>query len=316
LAAGALNTALAANLVHGSGYFTIAALQIPALTFKAKLCTVSGCGSGTVVTLASITTAATVAATNNGWNLQLMAGTATAGATGNLWVHGAPGLTVDIGALPGSAATPYTDLNTAVSSNIDLTAALFLDFTVATSTGNAGNSFTQDIAEVLPQGAGGGGGGGGGGGTPFITAVTSCTPRNNFSDAVGMAFTIVTPVTVQSLGRYILSGNSQVHGMFIYYNDGSNHPTVLATASVDASTGTPNTFLYSNLKAPVVLPVVTAGAYYTLVSVETSGGDSWCDNNGTISITGVATGVTTAIKGLVGVPGTSPYVPTNFKYTL
>ena len=52
LAAGALNTALAANLVHGSGYFTIAALQIPALTFKAKLCTVSGCGSGTVVTLA------------------------------------------------------------------------------------------------------------------------------------------------------------------------------------------------------------------------------------------------------------------------
>jgi hypothetical protein len=47
-----------------------------------------------------------------------------------------------------------------VSSNIDLTAALFVDFTVATSTGSAGNSITQDIAEVLPQGAGGGGGGG------------------------------------------------------------------------------------------------------------------------------------------------------------
>ena len=163
LTAGALNTLLAANLIHGSGYFTIAALQIPAITFKAKLCTVSGCGSGTVVTLASITSAATVAATNNGWNLQLMAGTSTVGATGNLWVHGAPGLTVDIGALPGTAATPYTDLNTAVSSNIDLTAALYLDFTVATSAGNVGNSVTQDIAEVLPQGAGGGGGGGGGG---------------------------------------------------------------------------------------------------------------------------------------------------------
>jgi hypothetical protein len=160
LTAGALNTVKAANLIHGSGRFTIAALQTPTLTFKAKLCTVSGCGSGTVVTLATITSGATLASTDQGWNLQLMAGTSASGTTGNLWVHGAPGLTVDIGALPGSAATPYTDTNTAVSGNIDLTAALFVDFTVATSSGNAGNSITQDIAEVLPQGAGGGGGGG------------------------------------------------------------------------------------------------------------------------------------------------------------
>jgi len=162
LSAGVLNTLKAANIFHGSGRFTIAVAQTPTLTFKAKLCTVSGCGSGTVVTLATITSGATVAATSNGWNLQLMVGTSAIGATGNLWVHGAPGLTVDIGALPGSAATPYTDLNTAVSANIDLTAALFVDFTAATSTGNAGNLITQDIAEVLPQGAGGGGGGGGG----------------------------------------------------------------------------------------------------------------------------------------------------------
>jgi hypothetical protein len=158
LTAGALNTLLAANLIHGSGYFTIAALQTPTLRFKAKLCTVSGCASGTVVTLASITSGATVAATNNGWNLQLMAGTSATGATGTLTVHGAPGLVLDLGALTGTAATPYTDLNTGVSSTIDLTAALFLDFTVATSAGNAGNSFTENIAEVLPQGAGGGGG--------------------------------------------------------------------------------------------------------------------------------------------------------------
>jgi len=159
LTAGALNTVLAANLIHGSGRFTTAALQTPTLTFKALLCTVSGCGSGTVVTLATITSDATLASsTNQGWNLQLMAGTSASGATGNLWVHGAPGLTVDIGALPGNAATPYTDTNTAVSSNIDLTAALFVDFTVATSTGSTGNSITQDMAEVLPQGAGGGGG--------------------------------------------------------------------------------------------------------------------------------------------------------------
>jgi hypothetical protein len=154
LTAGALNTVKAANLIHGSGRFTIAALQTPTLTFKAKLCTISGCGSGTVVTLASIVSGASVAATNNGWNLQLMAGTVSTGASGTLEIHGAPGLTVDIGALPGSAATVLTDTNTAVSSAIDLTAALFVDFTVATSVGAAGNTFTQDIAEVLPQGAG------------------------------------------------------------------------------------------------------------------------------------------------------------------
>jgi hypothetical protein len=165
LSAGFFNTVKAANIIHGSGRLTIAALQVPALTFKAKLCTVSGCGSGTVVILASITSGATVAATNNGWNLQLMAGTVSTGVTGTLEVHGAPGLVVDIGALPGTAATPYTDTNITVSAPIDLTAALFVDFTVATSVGNAGNAITQDIAEVLPQGAGGAGGGGTAGGT-------------------------------------------------------------------------------------------------------------------------------------------------------
>jgi hypothetical protein len=150
LATGILNTVAAANLIHGSGILTIAALQTPTLTFKAKLCTVSGCGSGTVRTLATITTGATIAATNNGWNLQLMAGTVSSGSAGTLAVHGAPGLTVDIGALPGSAATLYVDTNTTVTSAIDLTAALFVDFTVSTSAGNTGNSFTQNIAESLP----------------------------------------------------------------------------------------------------------------------------------------------------------------------
>jgi hypothetical protein len=316
LPAGALNTVLAANLIHGSGEFTIAALQTPTLTFKAKLCTVSGCGSGTVVTLASITSAASIAATNNGWNLQLMAGTSASGATGNLWVHGAPGLTVDIGALPGSAATPYTDTNTAVSSNIDLTAVLYVDFTVATSTGNAGNSITQDIAEVLPQGAGGGGGGGGSGGTPFVTAVNTCSTRNDYSDLVGMRFTLVTPVTVQSLGRYVLTGNTGLHGIFLYLFDGSNY-SVLATALVDTSAGTPNTFLYSDLKAAVVLPVLSSsGAYYAVISAEVNGGDSWCDstNSAQITTTGIATSIMSSIRGGGG-SGGGVYVPTNFKYT-
>jgi hypothetical protein len=150
LPTGVLNSQNAANLIHGSGILTIGAGQTPALTFKAKLCTVPGCGSGTVVTLATITTSASVAATNNGWNLQLMVGAVSIGSAGTLYVHGAPGLTVDIGALPGSAATLYADTNTAVTSAIDLTGALFVDFTVATSVGSTLNSITQQIADSLP----------------------------------------------------------------------------------------------------------------------------------------------------------------------
>jgi hypothetical protein len=218
LSAGALNASLAATIIHGSGRVTIGLAQTPTLTFKAKLCTVSGCGSGTVVTLASITSGATLAATNNGWNLQLMVGTAATGSTGNLWVHGAPGLTVDIGALPGTAATTYTDLNTAVTSNIDLTAALFVDFTVATSAGSALNSITQDIAEILPQG----GTGGGGGATGFkVESLQVGTPVtvNNCTSACGNLMTFTLPanelgpnqmIEVKGSGYYSTTGTPRL----------------------------------------------------------------------------------------------------------
>lgn len=149
LSAGALNTANLISLLHGSGIFTIATIQTPTLTFKAKLCTVSGCGSGTVVTLASMTTTATVAATNNIWNVELRAGTTATGATGNLMVHGF--VAADIGATSAVADSVFGDTNTAVSGNINLAAALFVDFTVSTSAGNAGNSFTSQIAALMPQ---------------------------------------------------------------------------------------------------------------------------------------------------------------------
>lgn len=144
-----LNIATAPFLVHGSGIFTIATLQTPALTFKAKLCTVSGCGSGTVITLASIVTAATVAATNNPWNLNLKLATVTSGASGTVLAHGP--LVIDIGAVATLAETVYNDTNTAASSAINLTGLLFIDFTVATSAGNTGNSFTQQIGTAEPS---------------------------------------------------------------------------------------------------------------------------------------------------------------------
>lgn len=149
LAAGYLNSLNQPFLFNAAGVYTTALAQTPTLTYKLKLCTVSGCGSGAVVTLASIVSGATLAgSTNDGWNFSFMGYTAATGATGNVEIHGP--LFADLGALPGSAASVYNDTNAAVSGNIDLTAALFLDFTVATSSGNAGNAITQRAGAVVP----------------------------------------------------------------------------------------------------------------------------------------------------------------------
>lgn len=149
LSAGYLNSSKEPFLFNGAGVYTTPVGQTPTLTFKVKLCTISGCGSGTVVTLVSVVTTATLASsTNNNWNLSFMGYTATTGTTGNLEIHGP--LSVDLGALTTTADSIFNDVNTAVSGNIDLTAALFVDFTVATSTGSASNAITQRQGGVMP----------------------------------------------------------------------------------------------------------------------------------------------------------------------
>jgi len=148
LGAGLLNTLNAPVKLHGSGIYSTALGQTPTLTFVVKLCTVSGCGSGTVVTLASIITTATVASiTNNGWSINLVAVPNVVGSSGTLLVHGP--LTIDLGALTTTADSVFNDVNTAASSTINLTSALFLDFFVTTSTGSASNSITQQIGGVM-----------------------------------------------------------------------------------------------------------------------------------------------------------------------
>lgn len=167
LAAGYLNIAHQPFLIHGAGTYSSTTASSPALTFKIKLCTVSGCGSGTVVTLANIvtTTLNTTALTNATWSLGTTAVTNTTGATGNLVAKGVPGLILDLGAAVSAADAVFADTNTATSSNIDLTAALFVDFTVAQSATGASNSYTQmmgmlgPVAGTGPQGPAGPGGG-------------------------------------------------------------------------------------------------------------------------------------------------------------
>ena len=150
IGAGFLNVLRQPFLIRGAGFYTTAAAQTPTLRFRVKLCTVSGCGSGTVVTLFDLTsTASTASQTNDNWHIDIVAVTNATGATGNLKVHGP--LSVDLGAATTSADTVFVDTNTATSANIDLTAALFIDFTVLMSSSNASNAVTEDASMIAPQ---------------------------------------------------------------------------------------------------------------------------------------------------------------------
>lgn len=242
LSAGYLNTLKQPFLIHGSGIFTIATLQTPALTWKAKLCTVSGCGSGTVVTLASIVTGSSVASTNNTWNVNLKAATSTTGATGALVVHGP--LAIDLGASTAIADTVYNDTNAAASSTIDLTAALFVDFTVATSAGNAGNSFTQQIATVEPGSSIGATGptgptGSGGGSQGIIGSANFTVSSSTISAATYTG--VITSVTRTNTGRYTinLSGVSGTnYNVFWSGSDNANVPQFIGNLATPPGTTT------------------------------------------------------------------------------
>jgi hypothetical protein len=159
LTAGYLNSLGRPFTIFGAGVYSLP-VSTPTMTYKIKLCTVSGCGSGTVVTLISILTTASVGnVTTVPWNLNTVATTNATGATGNLEVHGR--LSIDLGAAAATADTVFNDTNTAVSSNIDLTAALFVDFTVAFSTSSTSNVGVQREGVVSPGGSTSGGGGSG-----------------------------------------------------------------------------------------------------------------------------------------------------------
>jgi hypothetical protein len=182
LTAGYFNSLRQPFLFNGAGVYTTPIGQTPTLTFKVKLCTVSGCGSGTVVTLASIASTATLAnSTNNTWNVNFLGYTAAVGATGNLEIHGP--LTVDLGSLSTSPDSVFNDTNTAVSGNIDLTAALFVDFTVTTSTGSTSNSITQRSGGVMP----------------FAATAAPVTSVNGMTGAVTVSGSNITQGTAASL---------------------------------------------------------------------------------------------------------------------
>ena len=225
---GFYNAAAQVSALYGSGIYSIATGITPTLTWKVKLCTVSGCGSGTVVTLATFTTTATTALSSNyPWNINLTnVGTHATGATGNLIVHGF--LAIDLGASAATAETVFNDANTAVSSNIDLTGALFVDFTVAASSGSTSNSFTQQYGATYIPGSNSAGGGSPGG------TDTQWQYRSGASTFGGLTGTSQIPQTGWSLMNCSSSClyndfSAAIQSIFVFDNGSQNWRLVQRT---------------------------------------------------------------------------------------
>ncbi|MDP9267265.1 MAG: hypothetical protein M3P27_02935 [Acidobacteriota bacterium] len=149
ITAGTFNTVDKVIHAKGSGTYTTQATQTPTITMSLALCAVSGCGSGTVITLCTFTTAATTGGVTNTWHLDGLFGTAATGASGTL--ESQCQLFTQLGAT-GGVLTPEsrTTANTAVSSAIDLTAQTFLTFRVLMSTANASNNVKQRLGAWIP----------------------------------------------------------------------------------------------------------------------------------------------------------------------
>lgn len=158
--------------------------------------------------------------------------------------------------------------------------------------------------------------GGGGGGTAFIVSGHG-TSRNNFSGNVGYSFVPAADMTITSLGRIAVSGNSGSHTVYLISQDGG---TILAQATVSMAGATAGTYVYGSI-TPTAITVAGAGALgYIIVSSETSGDDAWYDSDATLTTTAAATlygsryfsgaGYSTFNTGSVG------FVPPNFTYTV
>jgi hypothetical protein len=241
LSAGYLNSLNQPFLFDGAGVYSTQTAQTPTITLKIKLCTVSGCGSGTVVTLVSIVSTATIAAvTNNNWNLAVLGYPHTIGATGNLEIHGP--LAVDLGALTTTADSVFVDTNTAASANIDLTAALFVDFTIAFSTNAAtANIFTQRSGGVMP-----------------FAATAAASSGNLVSSGAWSA----VPATPASNEYFEVTDSFGLHGV---YNAGWKFvtDTCSVTPPVTNSAITGPTFSWRN---QVSATVTNVGGYINLIT--------------------------------------------------
>lgn len=155
-------------------------------------------------------------------------------------------------------------------------------------------------------------------GTPFVLTYNLNKPalRNDFTGYVGMAFTVgSTPISVASLGRLCVAGNSGSHTLELMV--ASNGVAVSGgSVALSMSGCQAGQFAYANLSSPVTL---AAGTKYYLFSEEITGGDQWYDS-GTLTTTSVANvydsvwsqNLSTWYPGKLG---DYSYGPLNFEYT-
>lgn len=212
------------------------------------------------------------------------------------------------------SASGYYDSGTSVQ----LTAAAGGDNAFATWSGDlSGSANPQSIVMSAPRTVTANFQPPAGSSTSFLTGVALNSPplRNDFGGWIGMKLTVGNaPLTVTSLGRIFLSGNTGSHTVkLVRASDGGDVPG--GSASVPMAGGTAGQFQYVSLASPITLPANTA---YYLVSQEVVGGDKWYEH-GSVSSTGVAAvnssvyfynGSWISVDG----PNTS-YGPPNFLYS-
>jgi hypothetical protein len=134
-------------IVKGAGTYSLGAAST--VTLKVKVCTVSGCGSGTVVTPCTWVTGSNAnTSVTSSFNFECTIGTSTSATTlSKVLGHGILG--IEVGATNVAALTMFGDATTAESATIDLTAADFLQTSVTFGTANASNTLTQQESVVI-----------------------------------------------------------------------------------------------------------------------------------------------------------------------
>ena len=107
-------------------------------------------------------------------------------------------------------------------------------------------------------------------GTPFVTGQTLGTLENNFTGSEGYEFTVgSSPITVTSLGRWVVAGNTGSHVVKLSTSSGD---VAGGSVTINTSGVTAGQYCYANLAKPVTL---SANATYYIVSHEVNGGDQW-----------------------------------------
>ncbi len=153
--AGTINRVGRSLRILTSTIYSTPAASTTAMTIKVKICSVSGCGSGNVLTAATITSSAlgTIQVTNNAIQLPLYLTVQTAGAALAVEAHGC--MNIDLVTSISGADTVFCDNNTTTQtgtpSAIDSTAQNFLQVTGAFTVASASNSWSQRqmVAETI-----------------------------------------------------------------------------------------------------------------------------------------------------------------------